>query len=168
MSSESIAYLLCRFLGRSFVFWADSKSGGDRAELSLWNLPGFGTVCFMWSSVLISCLPSPSLCLFLRSQALKNSNLGGFVCFHILNDMFTTAIKGKTTEIFLLLYQDLTVPETCVASKLWELSQNFFSSKMSTTLLLQLWCFFPFSKISQMLVESCVVLNKNSTTSVLV
>lgn len=136
-------------------------------ELSFLKLPGFGTLCFMWSSVLVSCLPSPSSCLFLRSQALKNSNLGGFVCFHILNDMFTTAIKGKTTEIFLLLYQDLTVPETCVARKLWELSQDFFSSKMSTALLLQLWCFIPFSKISQMLVECCIVLNKSSTTILL-
>lgn len=155
-----------QILGRSFIFWVDSKSGGNRAELSLWNLPGFGTVCFMWSSLLVSCLPSPSLCLSLRSQALKNSNLGGFVCFHMLNYMFTTAIKGKTTEIFLLFYQDLTVSETHVTSKLWELIQNFFSYKMSTTLLLQLWCFLPFSKISQTLVDSCVVLNKNSTTSV--
>lgn len=39
---------------------------------------------------------------------------------------------------------------------------------MSATLLLQLWCFLPFSKIFQMLVESCVILNKNSTKSQLV
>lgn len=72
--------------------------------------------------------------------------------------MFTTAIKGKTMEIFLLLYQNLTVLETCVTSKLWELPQNFFSFKMSAVLLLQLWWFLLFLNIFQMLIESCVIL----------